>query len=166
LTIVQTAMRGPTRRQLLWVVLALSLALNLFFAAGAVWIRLHPPAFLATPEQRLQQMATELALDPQQRAAFEQYSQTMHQRLTEMRQAARPMVRAAWSEVKQPQANEAKVMQLLDQAAETRRGFLRQMTATTLAFMKTLSPQQRGRFVELAHQRPPPWTPAPAHSPD
>jgi uncharacterized membrane protein len=159
-------MGGPTRRQLLWVVLALSLALNLCFAAGALWVRLHPPVFRLTPEQRLQQMATELALDPQQQLAFAQYSQTMHRRLTEMREAVRPMVRAAWTEVKRPQADEAKVMQLLDQAAETRRGFLRQMTATTLAFMTTLSPQQRGKFVELAHQRPPPWTPAPAHNPD
>jgi uncharacterized membrane protein len=122
--------------------------------------------FRLTPEQRLQQMATELVLDPQQRVAFAQYSQTMHQRLTEMREAVRPMVRAAWSEVKRPQADEAKVMQLLDQAAETRRGFVRQITATTLAFMKTLSPQQRGKFVELAHHGPPPWSPAPAHSRD
>jgi Spy/CpxP family protein refolding chaperone len=156
-TIVGTAVSEKSlRRPLLWVVVALSLALNLFFVAGALWTRLQAPPSV-TREERLQQMAQALALDPQQRLAFATYSQTMREQLLAMRDAAGPLVRAAWAEVSRPQADETKVMQLVDQAALARRGHLLQITATTIAFLKILSPEQRAEFVKLVHQGRPPW---------
>jgi len=150
--------RRGSRQQLLWVALALSLALNLFFVAGALWTRFHAPQPL-TREQRFEQMAAELALDPQQRQAFAQYAQAMRGRLLEMHRTVLPLVRAAWSEVAKPQADEAKVMRLLDQADQTRRNYRGQITAMTIAFLDKLSPAQRAKFVAIAHQGPPPWAP-------
>jgi uncharacterized membrane protein len=155
-TIVGAAAPPNLRHQLLWVAVSLSLALNFFFVAGAMWTRFHAPPVL-TREARFDEMATALALDPQQREAFARYSQTMHGRLEEMRDAALPLVRAAWDEVSRPQADETKVMQLLDQAAQVRRGYLNQITTATIAFLQTLSAEQRAKFVKLAHQGPPPW---------
>ena len=54
-------------------------------------------------------------------------------------------------------------MQLFDQASEERRAFMRDLTTTTLGFMATLSPEQRAKFVQLARQRPRPWSPPPGH---
>jgi Spy/CpxP family protein refolding chaperone len=156
-TIVGTAASEKSHgRSLLWVVVALSLALNLFFVAGAMWTRLHAPSSV-TREERLQQMAQALALDPPQRQAFATYSQTMREQLLAMRDAAGPLVRAAWAEVSRPQADEAKVMQLLDQAALARRGYLIEITTSTIAFLKRLSPEQRTDFVKLTRQGPVPW---------
>jgi hypothetical protein len=76
-----------------------------------------------------------------------------------MRDLAQPLLRAAWAEVARPQADEAKVMQLLDRAAQVRRGHLGQITALTIAFLKRLSSEQRAKFVKVAHQGPPPWAP-------
>jgi uncharacterized membrane protein len=158
-TIVDTALSGKSlRQQFLWAALALSLALNLCFVAGALWTRFHMPPPL-TREARLEEMAAALALDPQQRQAFASYSQTMRKQLGEMRDLAQPLVRAAWAEAARPQADEAKVMQLLDQAAQVRRSRLGQITALTIAFLKKLSPEQRAKFVKIAHQGPPPWSP-------
>jgi uncharacterized membrane protein len=148
--------RRNFRHPLLWVALALSLALNLFFVAGALWTRFHEPAQL-TREERLDQVATALALDPQQRAAFAQYSQTMLEQLEATRQAASPLVRATWAEVIKPQPNEAKVMELLDQAAGVRRRHLNEITEATIRFLRTLTPEQREKFVKVVHQGPPPW---------
>ncbi|HEY1299660.1 MAG TPA: periplasmic heavy metal sensor [Stellaceae bacterium] len=159
--LAQPTVRGIGPRQLLWVVLALSLALNLFFVVGAVWIRFHQPLAAATAEERLQQMAAELGLDPQQRGAFENYAQTMRAELEDMRQATRPLIREAWTEVAKPQADEGRVMQLLDQAAQRRRGFQQKLTTMTHAFLAQLSPEQRARFIVLARQRPLPWHAAP-----
>jgi Spy/CpxP family protein refolding chaperone len=156
-TIVGTAVPEKSlRRPLLWVVIALSLALNLFFVAGALWTRLHAPPPM-TREERFQQMAQALALDPQQRQGFATYSQTMREELLAMRDAAGPLVRAAWAEVSRPQADETKVMQLLDQAAQARRRHLIEITTSTITFLKILSPEQRANFVKLAHQGPAPW---------
>jgi uncharacterized membrane protein len=156
-TIVGTALPGRSiRQQILWAAVAMSLALNLFFVAGALWTRFHlaPPV---TRESRFEEMTAALALDPRQRQAFASYSQTMHQQLTEMRDLAQPLVRAAWTELSQPQPDETKVMRLLDQAAQVRRVHLSQITAVTIAFLKRLSAEQRAQFVKVAHQGPPPW---------
>ncbi len=162
MTIAQTASRGTAPRRFLWVLLALSLALNLFFVVGALWIRVHKPFAPITPEQRLHEMAAQLGLDSQQRQAFDDYARTMREQLRLMREAARPLIGQAWSEVAKPEADETRVMQLLDEAAQQRRRFLQGMTLTTHAFLATLSPEQRAEFVELARRRSPPWS-APPH---
>ncbi|MGH7046438.1 MAG: periplasmic heavy metal sensor [Stellaceae bacterium] len=145
------------------VALALSLALNLFFVVGAAWIGVHAPAPPLSPAQRLAQMGHELGLDAQQTEAFAVYSQTMRERLQAMHQATQPLVSEAWSEVAKPQADETRIMELLDQAGQKRREFVSQLTATTLSFLATLSPEQRRKFVELAHHRPRPWSPPHHH---
>ncbi len=163
MTLAHTVARSATRRHFLQVVLALSLALNLFFVIGALWIRVHPPVPPMTPQQRLEQMAGELGLDAQQSRAFAAYSKVMSERLQAMHQAIRPLVSQAWTEVAKPQANETRIMQLLDEAGQQRRDSVGQLTTTTLSFLATLSPEQRRKFVELAHQRPRPWSPPHDH---
>jgi uncharacterized membrane protein len=159
-TVAQPALASTLRQHWWKALLAVSLALNLFFIAGAVWIRLHPP--FPSVEERLEQMSGELDLNPLQKQAFAHYARTMRLRLQVMHNTMQPAVAAAWSEVASPRADEAKVMRLLDDAAQERRGFVRDMTTTTLSFLSTLSPEQRARFVELVlrqHQRP--WGPPP-----
>ncbi len=144
------------------VLLAVSLALNLFFVVGAVWIRVQAPPALS-PEDRLERMASQLNLDPRQKQAFAEYARTVRERLRVMHRAVRPLIASAWTEVGKPHAEETKIVQLFDQAAQERRTFMRDLTGTTLSFMETLSPEQRAKFVELARQRPRPWSP-PGHA--
>ena len=61
--------------------LALSVALNLFFVGGALWIRLHSPADWGSQERRYQRMAAELDLDAQQRVGFDRYVAAMRARM-------------------------------------------------------------------------------------
>jgi uncharacterized membrane protein len=153
-TIASVALRPGSRQQLFWVVLILSLALNLCFIAGALWVRVQGPAPPISPEQRLQQIEPQLALDSQQKAAFEQYARTVHLRVQSMREAVEPLDANAWSELAKPDADDAKVMQLFDQAGDQRRAFRRELGTATFTFLANLSPEQRAKFVELARQRP------------
>jgi uncharacterized membrane protein len=62
------------RARLPWILLAVSVVLNLCFIAGAVWVRMHgpPPRFAAAdPALRVENMSKELALSDNQRAALE-----------------------------------------------------------------------------------------------
>ena len=154
MTAVSVALRPGSRQHLLWVVLILSLALNLCFIGGALWIRVQGPPPPITPEQRLEQIEPQLALDPQQKAVFEQYARTVRLRMQSMREAVEPLVGNAWSELAKPDADNAKVMQLFDQAGDQRRAFRRELGTATFAFLAKLSPEQRAKFVELARQRP------------
>jgi Spy/CpxP family protein refolding chaperone len=153
-TVASVALRPGSRQHMFWVVLILSLALNLCFVAGALWIRVQGPPLPMSPEQRLQQIEPQLALDSQQKAAFDQYDRTVHSRMQSMHEAIEPLVANAWSELAKPNADEAKVMQLFDQAGEQRHAFRRELGTATFAFLAKLSPEQRAKFVELARQRP------------
>jgi Spy/CpxP family protein refolding chaperone len=136
------------------VVLILSLALNLCFIAGALWIRLQGPPVPMSPEERLQQIEPQLALDTQQKVAFDQYARTVRSRMQSMHEAIEPVVGNAWSELAKPDADEAKIMQLFDQAGEQRRAFRRELGTATFSFLAKLTPEQRAKFVQLARQRP------------
>jgi uncharacterized membrane protein len=153
-TLVSTAGRGATRHPLLSVLLTLSLLLNLCFVAGALWIRIQGPPPLASPAERLQRVGAELALDPQQRQAFDQYSENVRAHMQQMRDTVEPMMSAAWSELAKPDADQATAARLFDEAGQARRSLQRELLAPTLAFLATLSPEQRAKFVELFHQRP------------
>jgi uncharacterized membrane protein len=155
---------GP-RRRLLLTLLVLSVALNLCFVGGALWIRLHAPADPQRLEQRYQQMAAELDLDPQQRIGFDRYVAAMRTRAANMRQQVGPLIGAAWEEIGKPQADVAQVMRLFDDAAERRREFQREATSQTLVFLSILSPAQRSKFVALARERRAPWLRAQPASP-
>jgi Spy/CpxP family protein refolding chaperone len=153
-TAASIALRPGSRRQLFWAVLILSLALNLCFIAGALWIRLQGPPLPMSPEERLQLIEPQLALDSQQKAAFDEYARIVRLRMQSMHEAIEPSVGKAWSELAKPDADEAKVMQLFDQAGEQRRAFRRELGTATFAFLTKLTPEQRAKFVELARQRP------------
>ncbi|MGE5270652.1 MAG: Spy/CpxP family protein refolding chaperone [Thiohalocapsa sp.] len=140
------------RRRLVFIALVLSLALNLFFIAGALWIRLHQPAPGWGREHRYQRMAAELDLDAHQRAGFERYVAAMRADAARMHAQVAPLVGAAWDEVGKAQADQTQVMRLMDEAAGKRREFQRQATSETLAFLALLSPAQRGKFVAIARQ--------------
>ena len=152
MTLVSTAPRGATRHPLLWVALTLSLLLNLCFVAGALWIRIQGPALPASPAERLQRIGAELALDPQQKQAFDQYSENVRAHMQRIRDTVEPLMTAAWSELAKPDADQATAARLFDEAGQARRGLQRELLAPTLSFLATLSPEQRAKFVELFHQ--------------
>ena len=154
MTAASVALRPGSRRHLFWVILVLSLALNLCFIAGALWIRVQGPPLPMSPEQRLQQIEPQLALNPQQKAAFDEYARTVRSRVQSMHEAIEPQVANAWSELAKPDADEAKVMLLFDQAGDQRRAFRRELGTATFTFLAKLTPEQRAKFVELARQRP------------
>jgi hypothetical protein len=131
-TAASVALRPGSRRHLFWVILVLSLALNLCFIAGALWIRVQGPPLPTTPEQRLQQIEPQLALNPQQKAAFDEYARTVRSRVQSMHEAIEPQVANAWSELAKPDA----------------------VGTATFTFLAKLTPEQRTKFVELARQRP------------
>lgn len=152
--LAESAAHGGSRQHWWKVALALSLALNLFFVIGALWIRMHLPPLPVTPQERLEQAAGALNLDPHQQQAFATYEKTMRGLFQSMHKAVGPLMASAWTEMSKPEASEARIMQLFDEAAQQRRSFGHDITTTTLSFLATLSPEQRSQFVSDMHQRP------------
>jgi Spy/CpxP family protein refolding chaperone len=153
-TVASAAVPRRARQHLVWAALLLSLALNLCFVAGALWARFQGPSLPMSPEQRLQQIEPQLALDAQQKPAFDQYAETVRSRIRLMHEGIEPLVGNAWSELAKPDADNTKVMRLFDQVGDQRRNFRHELAAATFSFLAKLSPGQRAKFVELARQRP------------
>jgi Spy/CpxP family protein refolding chaperone len=116
-----------------------------------------------TPEERIQRIGAELALDPLQQQAFDRYTEAVRIHMRRMREAVDPLMSATRTELAKPNADEATVVRLVDEAAQTRSGFQRELIAKTLSFLAALSPEQRAKFVELYHQRLRPWGQRPQH---
>lgn len=148
---------GWPRRRLWLALLAVSVALNLFFIAGALWIRMHPPMGRYSWHQRFQLVARELDLSPQQRASFDRFVNTMHERARRMHEESEPPADEAWREMASPNPNAAHVEALLTKAAQTRQNFQLDAAARTLKFLSQLSPAQRAKFVAIVHPRRHAW---------
>ena len=144
--------RWPRRRVLL-AVLVVSLVLNIFFVAGAVWTRLHPPAPAFGMEQRFQRMAAELQLDAGQRAGFERYVAAMRARSDKMRHDMGPLIGAAWEEMAKPNPDSGQVLRLYGDVAAKRQEFQREAAVQTMDFLSLLSPDQRSKFIAIARER-------------
>ena len=154
MTMVSVAAGNNLRRHLFSVLIALSVALNLFFIVGALWIRIHGPQMPLSAWDRLHYIGEQLGLDPRQKEAFDRYSQAVRSHMQAMHKAVDPLVGNAWTEVARPDADETKVVELFDEAGQARRGFMRELAPITLSFLATLSPEQRARFVELIRKKP------------
>lgn len=157
MTFASAAARGTTRHPLIWVALTLSLALNLCFVAGALWIHIQGPAPPVSPAERLQRIGSELVLDPTQKQALQRYTENLRTHMQQMREKVEPMMSAAWAELAKPDADQATAARLFDEAGQARRSLQRELLAPTLTFLATLSPEQRAKFVELFHRRPRSW---------
>ncbi len=151
MTVITAAVRRPGRHSLMRIALALSLVLNLCFIGGAVWTRMQAPPPHPGIVERFRQIEAGLALDPQQRQAFDRYTAAIEARLRRMRRHMGPLFGEAWAEMAKPQARPADVMQVFDRVQAERHAFEQDLTTATLAFLARLSPAQRQKFVALIH---------------
>jgi Spy/CpxP family protein refolding chaperone len=135
-----------SRPRLVTALLAISVALNLCFVAGAVWTRFNAPP-VVTASERFHRLATTLNLSPEQRTAYDAYVAGMIARSERMRQALDPLLTDAWSEIAKSDPDQAHVLQLLDDASIQRRQFQREALGATLSLLATLTPDQRAAFI-------------------
>jgi|SRR5579883_2483671 len=138
-----------SRGRLLWVALALSLTLNVFFVGGLVWSRtiMRSPE---TPAQRFAQIGRDLGLSPDQSDDFKQFILEVRKHGRQLREANQPLVSKVWNELGKAQPDQGMIATLVDQATENRHAYQKEMTAALTRFLADLSPDQRAHFVELA----------------
>ncbi|HEY0523797.1 MAG TPA: periplasmic heavy metal sensor [Stellaceae bacterium] len=148
------------RRRLIWAALALSLALNVFFIGGAVWIRMHVPhhpgggPFAGVPpRERVEAVARDLSLDAAQRSAFDRFIRETRQETKQVREANQKLGDAAWEEMAKQQPDDDLLHRLFDEISANRREYQTGMTRSLQDFLGKLSPEQRRHFVELVRDR-------------
>lgn len=157
-TLTQGGAEPRSWGRLLGWVLALSLVINVCFIVGMFWVRATLPA-MSTPQQRMQVIAEELKLSPDQHDAFQQFLIEMRRNGRQLRDSNKPLIDHAWDELAKPQADQAALAQIIDQTSENRRVYQKAMSVAMARFLSDLSPEQRAQFIELVkrHGDPAAW---------
>ena len=151
-TEIAAARRGVLPR-LSWILLALSLALNMFFIGGFFWVRGEAARAHLRPAERFEMIARELNLDSKQRGAFEHLIGLMRMSTRRLREANMPLIQEAWAEMAKAQPDEAVIDRNLEAAAANRRTFQVDTSHALRGFLAALSDEQRAHFVEFAKNR-------------
>jgi uncharacterized membrane protein len=137
-----------------WIVLVLSLVLNLCFLGGFLWLRLEAAQQAQmTPAERFAEVSRKLALDPDQRAAFERFVGFLRMRTRHMRETNQPMFGEIWRELGKPKPDDDKIDHDLAEAASNRHAYQLEVSHAMRQFLATLNDQQRASFVELVQSR-------------
>ncbi len=141
----------PSRRRWLIVVVAVSVALNMFFI-GAIAGHMHgrhphpPPPGQFGQHERFERIAADLGLNDAQKAAFQQFQTVMRQHGTAMRAA----ITAAWAKIADPATKPDEFPALLDGMVKSRTDFQQDLAGAMGKFLASLTPAQRAEFIEEA----------------
>jgi uncharacterized membrane protein len=146
------------RRNLAWILLGLSVVLNVFFVGGFVyaqhfgppWAGGHPPW---QPRRADARLVSELNLDPGQqhtlRQAFREMRRRNAGRVRELVQLREQIV----AELRKDKLDPATIDPLLDRVAAVRSDIQKDGLRTASEIAATLRPEQREKFRELVIAR-------------
>src|SRR6202035_1347712 len=129
--------------RLFGALLAVSVALNLCFVAGAVWSRFNAPPAPISASERFRRLEVALDLADRERPAFQAYVAATLARSARLHREIDPLLDGAWAEIAKPQPDDRVLMQRFDEAATRWRSFQHEAVDATLALLVKLSPEQR-----------------------
>jgi Spy/CpxP family protein refolding chaperone len=101
-------------------------------------------------------VAKQLALDADQRAAFDRFVRcvrTMRMKSGQLRETNQPLIDAAWQDFAKQQPDEAAIDKLFEQAANNRRSFQIETGRALREFLVALSEEQREKLIALVKDR-------------
>lgn len=145
-----------SHRALPWALLAVSLALNVFFVGGHVYGRYYAHEFYRAGHwhrgERVRAGIERMNLSDEQRQAFRQMRKDVRERGRSLREANRDHRQALWREMAAESPDDQTIEGLLRSMADNRLAFQLEATRMARAFMAGLSPEQRAAFVEMARR--------------
>ena len=139
-------------KRLPWFLLAISVALNLFVVVGLLDSQQtaeRPEA----PEPRLVRISEQLSLTPEQLYEFEHFSKNLGERWRMFREYMEPVRAAMADELGKPEFDRESYRRVLRMRQDVREEYFLQFGEELHAYIQTLKPEQRTRFVELARER-------------
>ena len=135
-----------------WVLLAVSLALNLFLVAGFFWTR-SAIAMWRDPDARFEMVADRLELTDPQRAQFKAAMGALKSkgfgRWEEHREARREIFDMAL----QPNPDRTAIVARMEEMTRARTQAMTEALDTMLPFLASLTPEQRAEMKELMEER-------------
>ena len=147
-------------RALPWVLFTLSLALNVFFIGGHFYSRAQygneagrQAGTAKPPATRSRISVDRIGLDVAQRGGFRTMRARIRARGKRFRARSRGHVARLWAELQKDKPSKRVIDRSLRKLTDSRYAYQRRAAAHAIAFMATLDPNQKARFLELAKSR-------------
>jgi Spy/CpxP family protein refolding chaperone len=141
------------RTSLPWILLALSLTLNVFFLGGYYYKRNLDQRLAGNEQERSRYIVEKLKFTPEQRQRFQELRQRSRERGRETFRTNRPIIDSMWHEIEQPDPNQAQLDSHIDRLTANRLALQREQMHDLVAFAKGLDESQRVEFLELVRTR-------------
>lgn len=141
------------RAKLPWMLLAISLAINVGFAAAVFQSRSEAERLTASPGARLEVITEELGLNEQQAADLLVLRDRLRAGWEPLSAARRERRLAILTELAEPEFDRARLAQLMKQGGEEQQAVFARMAADLHGYLRSLTPEQRRRFLEMASER-------------
>lgn len=135
------------RSKLPWILLAVSVVANIFFAAGAVY------TLYGHGDRTVQKVVRKLDLSPAQQQGLLALREGVAARREAMTGARGGLREAMLAEVGSPTFDRERVAALVDDWSAQRRAYFVDLAQDLHAYVATLTPEQRETFLELARDR-------------
>ena len=141
------------RRNLPWILLAVSLALNLGLAAGALHFEAEAERLGASAEARFETITARLELTAVQREALLALRAMIEDRRGSMGGTRDQRRAALMAELAKPELDRAHLREVMDDSQDQRRAFFEGLMVDLHGFLATLTPEQRENFLAMAEDR-------------
>lgn len=137
------------RNKLLWILLAASLLLNLFFAGGVIYSKMTADRLRDEPAARFDFVVGELDLSEAEREQLMVLRETARARRDEMGREGRHLREELFKEMAKPDFDQARIEELLRQRSALFVTFLSGVMAETHDFLATLEPERKRAFMAM-----------------
>ncbi len=137
------------RSKFLWILLAASLLLNVFFAGGVIYSKMTAERLRDEPAARFDFVVDELGLGEAERGRLMALRETALARRDEMRREGRHLREALLEEIAKPDFDQARVEELLRQRSVLFVTFLGGVLADTHDFLTTVEPERKREFMAM-----------------
>jgi Spy/CpxP family protein refolding chaperone len=135
------------RPKLMWILLAVSLVANVFFAGGALY------AFYSHGDRGARHVSRQLDLSPAQEQGLKALRETVASRRAAMPESRGGLRLAMLAEIGKPTFDRERVATLLTEWSADRRSYFLDTAQDLHTYAATLTPEQRDKFLELAQDR-------------
>ncbi len=140
------------KNRLAWFLFAVSLAANVFFAAGVGYTVYQDRRAAESAEARVDMVAERLGLKDAQHEALGLLRERSAMRRPGLRQADRPVRAAILKQLTQPSFDRGLIMGMLVERDEERRPYFAEYAEDLHGFLITLTPEQRDKFLGMAQE--------------
>ena len=141
------------RTKLIWILLAASVAANVFFVAGALYTLYGEDDRRAGSGANVDSVAERLALSPEQRDGLLALRDKARKGREGMREGRKQRRAAFLDELGKPSFDRDRVLALMEARSAERRARIVDVVQDLHAYLATLSPEQRQEFLAMARER-------------